>query len=341
MITSTMTAAIDPDELETYWSAVVAGDEATAVALARDVRDRGVPLDQVLEGLVVTAQRRVGELWWHNFWSVVREHAATAINEEVVHRLEADLDEPVDRPRLLVACGEREWHSLPALVVAVSLRSRGHPVDYLGANASRDQVVSHLLDTGPRAVLLSASLSSSLPRVRRMIEAIRGSGTPVVVGGRAFDTLGVRARRLGATAYGTDPRQALHLLSTLPHQVDPVSPLRHRGANEASAILASADALDRDAWAATCVALGLAPVAEPTAPDRWDVVLAGFVPHVIDCLVGSLMTQDPTVLGDARFWLTEVVAGRSGDPAAVPTLWRALADLLQDHPTARALLGAS
>lgn len=335
-------ATVDPDEVDAYWSAVVACDEVAAMALARQVRDRGVPVDDVLGSLVVTAQRRVGDLWWHDFWSVVREHAATAINEEVVHHLGTELPPPDDRPRLLMACVEREWHSLPALIVAVSLRSWGHRVDHLGANASREKVISHLLDTGPRAVLLSATLGSSLPRVRRMIEAVRGTGTPVVVGGRAFDSAGFRARRLGATAYATGARQVEQLLPSLPHQVGGTSPLGHRGAVEASVILASADDLGRDAWATWCDALGLGRVtnAAGTAED-WAIALADFVPHVVDCLAGSLITDDPTVLSETRIWLTDMVAARSGDPAAVPTLWRTLSEQLGDRPLACALLRAA
>ena len=199
-----------------YWSAVSAGDGRSALAVALAARDRGVRLEDVLTGLVLAAQLRVGELWAGNEWSVAGEHAATAVSEVVVRRLNEDLPDPATGPLYLVACVEREWHALPALVVATGLKSAGLRTLYLGASASRDELVGRILDTGPRLVMLSASLTSSLPRVRRQIEAVRGTGTPVLVGGSAFDAGGVRARRLGATAYAADVAAAIAQLDTLP-----------------------------------------------------------------------------------------------------------------------------
>ena len=145
------------------------------------------PHATVLQDLVVATQLRIGEHWASNTCTVAREHAATAVSESVVRRLAERVPEPTGTGVLLVGCAEREWHALPALVVAESLRSWGLPTVYLGPSTSRDQLVSRILDVGPRAVLLSASLTSSFPRVRRQIEAARGTGTAVLVGGAAFD----------------------------------------------------------------------------------------------------------------------------------------------------------
>jgi hypothetical protein len=73
---------------------------------------------------VVAAQLRVGELGAGHQWTVAREHAATAVAETVVRRLADDLPEPADGPSYVVACVEREWHALPALVVSTILRRR-------------------------------------------------------------------------------------------------------------------------------------------------------------------------------------------------------------------------
>lgn len=330
-------AGLERHERSAYWAAVESADERAALALAASVRDRGVPLEEVLQQLVVAAQLRVGELWADNTWSVAREHAATAVGEAVVRGLAADLPDADTGPMLLVACVEREWHALPALVVATTLRARGRRVEYLGASASRDQLIGRILDTGPRAVLLSASLTSSLPRVRRQIEAVRGTGTPVVVGGRAFDPAGLRAQRLGATAYAATPQAALDL--NLPAHVPSAPGLRHLGAAEARAILSECDTVARDVIASTGLALGLDDLV--ASPDDWRAVLAGFVPHLVDSLAGSLLTEDPLVLSETRTWLGDVLARRHADPAALPALDEALALRLRDYPETIRMLGAA
>ena len=330
---------VHQDDLDRYWAAVAAADDREALAGALAIRDRGVPLEVILDRLVVGSQLRVGELWAGNEWSVAREHAATAVSEGVVRRLADDLPARADGPLLTVACVEREWHALPALVVGTTLRARGHRVDYLGASATRDQLVSRILDSGPRAVLLSASLTSSLPRVRRHIEAVRGTGTPVVVGGRAFDRDGLRAERLGATAYAADADDAEAALASLPLHVDDAAPLRHEGAQEAREIGAISDAIARDVMRAADSALGLSGGGEAAvAPDDWRVVLATFVPHLVDSLVGSLLTDDPLVMDQTWDWLHEVLHLRGADEHAAGAVRVALARRLADYPAASRLL---
>ncbi len=326
-------AEVEPADREDYWRAVSDADTAAAHVVARRVLDRGTSVEDLLEHVVVDAQRRVGELWATHRWSVAREHAATAVSEAVVHRVADGL--PVGAgPLLLVACVEREWHAMPALVLTTVLRARGLAAEYAGAATSRDDLVSAILDRGPRAVLLSASLSSSLPRLRRQVEAVRGTSTPVVVGGRAFDSGGVRARRLGATAYAGSPAEALQVLAGLPRHVDAAPPLGHRGAAEARTLQARADAIARDVLAA----LDLGSLALP--PDDWRVVLATHTPHVVDSLVGALLCDDVSVLVETRAWLREVLTGRGGGPASVDQLWEALAHQLRDFPAALAMVQA-
>lgn len=337
-----MTSAVLLDsDFEDYWAAVARGDERGAQAVALGVRDAGGSLESVLRDLVVQAQLRVGDLWATNRWTVPREHAATAVGESVVRRLAVDLAEPAEGPGLLVACVEREWHALPALVLATTLRARGERVTYLGASSTRDQLVSRIVDQGPRAVLLSASLTSSLPRARRHIDAVRATGTPVVVGGRAFDTAGVRARRLGATAYAAGPEDLLDVLPSLPRHVPFSTPLRHAAAAEARGIQSGAESISRDVIAELRHRLHLE--ATP-GPDGWAGVLVGHVSHVVDSLAGALLVEDPTVMSEARTWLSDVLAGRGADagadPGAVDLLWATLADRLRDYPEALRLLEA-
>ncbi|WP_395694438.1 B12-binding domain-containing protein [Nocardioides sp.] len=318
-------------ERDAYWSAVLAGDAHAAYAVAADCVSRGVLLPAVLDGLVTGSQARVGDLWSTNAFTVAQEHAATAVSEAVVTRLAPLVVEP-SGPLVLVACAEREWHSLPALVVTHTLRAAGVRAEFLGASASREQVVTRILDTGPRLVLLSASVASSLPRVRRQVEAIRGTGTPVVVGGRAFGADALRAQRLGATAYAATPADVVRMLDTLPRHVPPAAPLRTPAALEARSISASGDEVARDVLADPAVAAALG--SRPGSPDHWTTVLATFVPHVVDCVVGALLVDDPAVVAQERVWLEEVVVHRGGEVAAVESLWTALTDRLREYPEA-------
>jgi methanogenic corrinoid protein MtbC1 len=329
--------AVLPQEHQAYWQALADGDEAAALATADRSLARGVAVADVLDDLVAGAQRRVGELWAQNRWTVTQEHAATAISESVIHHVGATLPPPPG-PKVLVVCAEREWHAVPALVITYTLRSWGVAAEFLGASAGRDQVVGHLLDQGPRAVLLSASLVSSLARVRRHIEAVRATGTPIVVGGSAFAGSARRARELGATAHAATARDAFELLDSLPVSVDPVPTLHGARAVEASTIAASVDDYSREVLEAPNVVqvMGGAPAA--AGPDDWRTVLATFVPHLFECTVGALLSGDPDVVLQQRAWLSEVLAGRGGDAEAIDAVWARMRVLLRDCPEALSLL---
>lgn len=311
-----------------YWEAVSAGRRDEAIAVARAAVAGGLSVEQVLRQYVAHCQRRVGELWQTNEWSVAREHGATAIGEAVVRSLAAQT--PVPRgPRLLVACVEREWHSLPAMILTESLRSRGVDARFLGAHVTREGLLGHLLDLGPRAALISASLSSSLLACRRMIEAVRGTSTPVIAGGSAFGSDRELAQYLGATAHGTTPQDVIDALETLPKHVSPAGPLTHRAADEAGVVGGRGDSATERITQTIGGAL-------PEAARR---TLQHQVPYVVDSVAGALLTQRPELARAAFDWLADVVVRRGGDgEQTTRALAAALAEEFADLPETRALL---
>lgn len=320
-----------------YWQAIEGGDERAALAVATSELDAGMPLDRVLNDLVVAAQLEVGRRWAAHEWTVADEHAATAIGEHVVTRLAAGLP-PTSGPLRMVACVEREWHALPALVLHTSLRARGVNSEYLGASVTREHLISQVVEQGPRTVLLSASLSSSLPRVRRHIEAVRGTGTPVVVGGSAFDPEGAWARRLGATGSARSVDEALDLLPTLPRHVGEPRALTHPGADEARALQATAHVIARSAVDRVFAEVD-GDTTSDGSPDHWATVLVGHTPHLVDALAAALLVEDRAVLTRERAWLSEVLRLRGAPDGTVERLWSALREQVHDHPEALAVLG--
>lgn len=332
-----MTGAAPADTVfERYWSAVASGDEQAALGIARDLLSES-PLDEVLGRLVTGTQRRVGDLWADNRLTVAREHAATAVNEAVVRRLGRDVPEPSTGPVLLVACVEREWHSLAVRVITETLRSWGYRARTLGPSPSPDSLIGYVVDHGPRAVLLSASLTSSFPRARRVIEAVRGTGTPVVLGGRAIDPAGVRARRLGANAHAAGAAAVVELLDTLPRHVPAAEPLRHPGALESRGLSVASEQVAAEMVAAVAARHGVDGTAD-RAPDHWWGVLRTVAPHVVDTLAGALLVEDPALYAGVEDWLGRVLSARDAPADLVADVRAALVDRLAEYPAAVDLL---
>lgn len=325
-----------------YWSTLVRQDSEGAYQVVRRMVEMGVALPDALEGIVVHVQQRIGDTWAAGEWSVSQEHAATAISEEVVERLMHEIPPPTTGARpVVVACAEHETHSLAALVVAASLRSWGWPAEYVGPDATSQQLLARIAEIQPAAVLISASLSSSLTRVARFVNAAASSGVPVVVGGAAFDSGGLRATRLGAAAYAATPKAARALLDgmpeSLPHTVLPQPGLLPDHGDEVARLEQLAEDLSREVLEQV-----VGPVAMPADDadlDHWHVVLATYTPHLVVSMAGGLLIDDPTVPVAARDWLAGVMARRGAPDGVTDEVWAGLRSRLTDFPATSALLG--
>jgi methanogenic corrinoid protein MtbC1 len=334
---------VDRADAETeFWAALAAADRPRAQAtVAALLDDEGWSAHRVLDELVVPSQARVGELWLTGEWSVAQEHAATGVNESVVHWLTSRLVPPGEHaPTILVSCLQGERHALPALVLAHDLMALGANVMFLGADPEPSGLLSAILSLRPRAVLFSASLTSSLSNQRMFFHGIASVGIPLVVGGRAFGGRELGSRRaaaLGATAYAETAQEVLDLLAELPVRL-PTPDFPELGA-------ADDDAEWLDHYGRRIVpeimwTLGQRHGDPDEVGSRWPEV-SQHIEHVLGCLAASVSTRDESIMLEVRDWLVEVLAHRGIDPALVDEIWDLLAGPLQGHPVARVFLAAS
>lgn len=330
------------EHVEDYLTALGRGDRSSAIGQVRELRADGHDVLDLIHHLLAPAQLRVGELWVADTWSVAQEHAATAISETVLTMIaverETQAQPPRDAPSVVVSCVEQEWHALPALMVSEHLRAEGFAVSYLGANSSAQGLVRHIHDLGPSAVLLSCSLSAFLPLARRQVEAVRETGTPVVVGGSAFDAAGHRARVLGATAYAPSANGVGDLVRALPTAVPAASPLAHPGAEEAYVVFGDRETLADDVERLLLQALAAGDSPEVTRDEGWLRVLDDQLPHLVGSVAGALVCDDPSIVDHALDW-AEVVLRHRGAPADTGPLLRwSLREALHGLPVATRLV---
>ena len=200
---------------------------------------------------------------------------------------------PRGRAAVVVSCVEQEWHALPALMVTEHLRAerlRGELPrrELLGAGPgpARPRI-------GPRAVLLSCSLSSFLPLARRQVEAVRETGTPGRgrrVRVRRRRTPGPGARRDGLR-HRRDRRSATWC-GRLPTAVPPAPPLTHPGAEEAFVVFGDRERSPTTSPGGCCGPLG----GWTRHHERWRRVLEDQLPHLVGSIAGALVTDDPGVV---------------------------------------------
>jgi methanogenic corrinoid protein MtbC1 len=330
-------AATDPEALRAaYLDRLAASDEAGAVAVALGALDAGADPEVVLLDVVAGAQREVGERWAAGEWTVVQEHVATHISERVVAAVAQHAPAPAldGAGTVAVACLDGEWHGLPARLLAEVLARHGWSVEFLGASVPAAQLATHVHRAGPDVVAISSSLPSRLPAARRMVEACRATGTPVLAGGPAFGADGRWARAVGADGWAPDARAAADMLAA-----DPDGPWF---VDETAA--GSGGSGDRSAREEQSVLhtrrVELVRLATAAARPDGDVSdeLADDLGHLVDFLAAAVFVDDPTLFDGFVSWIGTVAipAGLRVDEVG-PAL-DALADALADSPRTVRLL---
>ena len=156
----------------------------SVLALARS----GLPLERVVDDVVLPAMRFLGFLWEIGRVSVADEHAATEICRYVLYRL-FDNVEP-GRPvglRALVACVPGDEHELGVEIVGEYLRLKGWDVFTVGRSTPPEDILKALAEFRPDVAFFSATLVANLPAAAALVATAQKNlpGLGVVLGGAA------------------------------------------------------------------------------------------------------------------------------------------------------------
>jgi len=318
--------------LSEYQEALGARDRPRATRIVTELLDDGVDPVAVLTDVIAASQRDVGLRWQRGEWSVADEHAATAISIAATRAVGEHVNGvPLRGKSVLVACAEREWHELPAMIIACALRANGWQTTVLGAATSPMRLSQHLADQGPDAVAISCSVLGSLPTTRRFIEAATAAGVPTLVGGPAFGYDNVRAHALGATAWASDAYAAVLTMEALPTIAPALPELSPAAASEQAFLdLHHRRIVDtlRERWSLT---------REPHPNAALANLANDTLNQALHALSAALLTGDPRPISETAWWIGDVLQARHTDPAAVTELATLLTEVLDDSPLAREL----
>lgn len=320
---------------ERYLELIGEADEYAAVDLVLGLIGEGVAAEDVLLKVIAPGQRRVGELWASNAWSVAREHGATAVSERAVAAIGGQVRPAITRGRVAVACADGEYHALPTRIMAEVLRLRGWHVDFLGASVPGPHLVTHLHQTGPEVVALGCMLPTRLPRAHATVVACQAAGIPVLAGGAGFGADGRFARLLGADAWAPSADAAADLLAAgLPSFPGSHGARGDLGGEEYAYL--SRHRADVLARVMDLLKESYGPMADYSA--RQLEHTAEDLGYIADFLVAALYVHDTPLFTDFVTWTCQVLVARKVPAESVLLGLRLFHDVLADCPRARTLL---
>jgi methanogenic corrinoid protein MtbC1 len=317
-----------------YFDALSAANAGGAADLLVTARDRGAPQHRLIRDVIIPAQRRVGELWYRGDWNIADEHAATAVAEQALTLL-VNLKADQAARRIVFACAEGEWHTLPARLAASLAAGGDVDVVMLGGSIPAEHLRQYLRASQPDGLALSCTMPTNLIGASRSIGAAHAEGIPVIVGGAAWGPGEHRATRLGADLRLDDPSALGVALASVaasgtPMETPeiPAEALFLHSTHDRPLLLALERQCAANPWMASMTILQRDRSLEDL---RW---LARHAAAAVAC-------DDPTIVRSVLDWLLELLTPRGVPATAIIDSCYYLSDSIdQDAPAAAEVLCA-
>ncbi len=218
---STETRGSDPvdgavrEAVDAYVARIRAGDMRAALEDVVSRLDRNeLTVADVLNDVVPSALRRVGQLWHSDEISVAEEHFATHTTGRLLDRVALTAPRADDNGRTVVlAMAEGDAHDLGLRLVALVFELDGWRTICFGANTPATDLARAVETFAPDLIVLGATPNTQRESVAATVEILRqpGATAPILIGGPAFAQLPGRAREIGADGWAVSPADALRV----------------------------------------------------------------------------------------------------------------------------------
>jgi corrinoid protein of di/trimethylamine methyltransferase len=211
-------AAVRP-ELEALREAVIAGDERTLELQVESLLDQGVPAREILNEGMVPGMERVGQRFQDGDVFIPEVLLSARAMNRGLELLDPELSRGggKDATKVLIGTIEGDMHDIGKNMVAMMLRGVGLQVVDLGVNVSCQEFVRSVAEQRPDIVALSALLTTTMPAMQAVIDALAEAGlredVKVMIGGAPINQK--FADDIGADGYGRDAGAAVELARSL------------------------------------------------------------------------------------------------------------------------------
>ena len=191
--------------------AIIAGRRKEVAALVNQCLAAGESAADIVENRLVPGMMEVGEKFKRNEIFVPEMLIAARAMKEALLILEPMLVKAGIKPEHSAVIGtvEGDLHDIGKNLVAMMWKGANIEVFDLGVNVSPAKFVEAVKEHKPKLVGLSALLTTTMPAMRDIVEAIRDAGLKVkiVIGGAPITA--DFAREIGADAYASDAGTAV------------------------------------------------------------------------------------------------------------------------------------
>ncbi len=205
--------------LESIKEAIVNRRRDKMEELVKGAIENGLSIDQIINNGLIPAMEIIGQKYTSG-QIYIPEMLASAITmkkglETIKPLLKAQFTG--SKGTILMATVQGDIHDIGKNIVIMMLEGAGFQVVDLGVDVKKDKIVQKIEELKPDLLGLSALLTTTMPGMKIMIEALEEkglrNGVKIIVGGAPVDA--PFAKKIGADGYGSNAVEAVRLAKEL------------------------------------------------------------------------------------------------------------------------------
>lgn len=206
-------------EFEAVQKDVLAGDHTSIQQHVKELLDSGVEAGHILHQGMLPAMEVIGERFKTGDVFIPEVLLAARAMNEATMLLEPYLAQGDDQEsgRFLIGTVKGDLHDIGKNIVATMLKGVGFDIKDLGINVEADVFVEAVREYKPHILGLSALLTTTMPQMKKVIEAIEQAGlrdqVKIIIGGAPVNQK--FATDIGADGYAGDAGVAVSLSKKL------------------------------------------------------------------------------------------------------------------------------
>jgi len=203
-------------DLQAIAENLIKGKAPEVKRLVQEALDAGVAPGDILEDGLIAGMNVVGDKFKKNEFYVPEVLIAARAMNQSMEILEPALKEAGVKPRGKIAIGtvKGDLHDIGKNLVSMMLKGAGFEIQDLGIDVSAEKFIAAAKD-GAKVLALSALLTTTMPQMKTVIDALKeaGVGVPVMIGGAPVTQS--YADEIGASGYAPDAASAVDVAKQL------------------------------------------------------------------------------------------------------------------------------
>jgi len=199
---------------EELFNAICKGQRKLVEEIVNKAVAGGAGVVELLNDSMIPAMRNMGDKFSKNEVYVPEMLIAARAMAAGLKIIEPILVSAGHKPLAKVCIGtvKGDLHDIGKNLVAMMLKGAGYEVDDLGVDCDAAKFQA-AVDRGAQAVLCSALLTTTMPYMKTVTEALKATSAKIVIGGAPVTQQ--YATEIGAAGYGADANEAVKVIDQL------------------------------------------------------------------------------------------------------------------------------